>query len=190
MPQFDLRGIKIAEYVNTAGTVTYTGAQSIGDAMSVELALRYAEGRLYAEGTLAEYMKKATGGTISIAVKYIPEAAQKVLFGAREGTRSVSSKQVKSLKFGAKDSPKAVGVAFYCPDMIDGVEKYSAFLVRRAIFGQPSMSLQTMGENIQFSTPTTSGEFMPDHSTTQEMVEIAECDSIADAEAWITAALA
>ena len=27
MPQFDLRGIKIAKYVNTAGVITYTDAQ-------------------------------------------------------------------------------------------------------------------------------------------------------------------
>lgn len=190
MPQFDLRGIKVAEYVNTNGTISYTGAQSIGDAISVDLSLRYAEGRLYAESTLAEYIRKAVGGTISIAEKYIPDAAQKLLFGAREGTRTVDSKQVKSLKFGAQDSPKPVGVAFYCPDMIDGVEKYTAVLVRRAIFGQPSMTLRTMGDNIQFNTPTVSGEFMADHSSTQEMIEVAVCDTMATAEAWITAVLA
>lgn len=58
MPSFDLRGIKCANYVNTNGTISYTGAQSIGDAMTVDLQLKYAEGRLYAESTLAEYMKK------------------------------------------------------------------------------------------------------------------------------------
>lgn len=80
MPQFDLRGIKIAEYINTSGTISYDNAQSVGDAMNVNLDLRYAEGRLYAESTLAEYLRKATGGTISIGVKYIPEDAQKLMY--------------------------------------------------------------------------------------------------------------
>ena len=37
MPSFDLRGIKVAKYVNTAGTISYTNAQSIGDAMNPSL---------------------------------------------------------------------------------------------------------------------------------------------------------
>lgn len=190
MPSFDLRGIKCAEYVNTSGTISYTGAQTIGDAMSVDLQLKYAEGRLYAESTLAEYMKKATGGTISIGVKYIPNDAQKVLFGAKEVSTTVNTKTIKSLKFGAKDSPKYVGVGFYAPDMIDGVEKYTAVLVNKALFGQPSMTMNTLGDNITFNTPTTVGEFMANDSATQDMLEIAVCDTEADAIAWITAKLA
>ena len=76
MPQFDLRHIYCAKYVNTAGTISYTDAQQIGDAMNANIELRYAEGRLYAESTLAEYMRKAVGGTISLGVKYIKSAAR------------------------------------------------------------------------------------------------------------------
>ena len=154
MPQFDLRGIKVANYVNTNGTITYTSATSIGDAMNVNLELRFAEGRLYAESTLAEFMRNCTGGTIS------------------------------------KDKPKAVGVAFYAPDMVDGVKKFTCVKVARALFGNPSMTLQTAGENIVFNTPTTSGEFLADDSTNQEMLEVALCDTEADAIAWVTAVLA
>ena len=90
MPQFDLRGIKVAKYVNTSGTITYTDAQTLGDAMNVNMEVRVAEGRLYAESTLAEYMRKIVGGTISIGVKYIPTAAQKLMFGSTEKTRSIT----------------------------------------------------------------------------------------------------
>ena len=48
MPQFDLRNIKAAKYVNTQGTVTYTSATKVGDAMTANLELRNAEGRLFA----------------------------------------------------------------------------------------------------------------------------------------------
>lgn len=189
MPSFDLRGIKIANYVNTNGTITYTGAQTVGDAMSVNLELSYAEGRLYAESTLAEYIKKATGGTISIAVKYIPTAAQKVLFGASDSSRTIGSTSVTGLKYTAKDSNKAVGVAFYAPDMIDGVEKYTCVFISRAIFGTPSMAFETKGENITFNTPTTTGEFMADHSSSQQMLEVAVTESETTAIAWVNAVL-
>lgn len=194
MPQFDLRGIKVAKYVNTNGTITYTDAQALGDAMTANLEMRFAEGRLYAESTLAEYMRKATGGTISVGVKYIKDAAQKLLFGSTEKTRSVtvsgSSTSVTGLVLGAKSTGNYVGIAFYAPDMVDGVEKYTCVFARKALFGPPSMALQTAGESIQFNTPVTSGEFLADDSADQNMLEVAICDSEAAAIAWVTAVLA
>lgn len=194
MPQFDLRGIKVAKYVNTNGTITYTDAQAMGDAMTANLEMRFAEGRLYAESTLAEYMRKATGGTISVGVKYIKNAAQKLMFGSTEKTRSVtvsgSSTSVTGLVLGAKSTGSYVGIAFYAPDMVDGVEKYTCVFARKALFGPPSMTLQTAGESIQFNTPVTSGEFLANDSSTQDMLEVAICDSEAAAIAWVTAVLA
>lgn len=189
MPQFDLRGIKIAKYVNTSGTITYTDAQTLGDAMNVNMEVRVAEGRLYAESTLAEYMRKIVGGTISIGVKYIPTTAQKLMFGATDKSRTVGTTSVTSLVIGGADTPQYVGVAFYAPDMIDGALKYTAVKVAKSLFGQPSMSLQTAGESIQFNTPTVTGEFLADNSTEQEMIETAVCDTEAAAKAWVTAVL-
>lgn len=199
MPQFDLRGIKVAKYVNTAGTITYTDAQSAGDAMTANLELRFAEGRLYAESTLAEFIRKCTGGTISLGVKYIPTAAQKLMFGTTEKSRSVTyvngsgtttTATVKSLVTGKKTNGAYVGVAFYAPDMVDGVEKFTCVKIARAMFGQPAMSLQTAGESIVFNTPTTSGEFMADNSADGNLIEVTVCDEENEAIAWVTAVLA
>lgn len=199
MPQFDLRGIKCAKYVNTSGTITYTNAQAVGDAMTANLEMRFAEGRLYAESTLAEYMRKAIGGTISLGVKYIKENAQKLMFGSTaksrnvsyqpEGTTVTTTASVSALVLGAKSQSSYVGVAFYAPDMVDGVLKYTCVLIRKALFGPPSMSLQTAGESIVFNTPTTSGEFLADDSTNQDMIEIAVVDDENEAIAWVAAVL-
>lgn len=200
MPQFDLRGIKAAKYVNTAGTISYTNPQKVGDAMTVNLELRFAEGRLYAESSLAEYMKKAVGGTISIGVKYILAAAQQLMFGSTSKSRSVSYKPVGSsttttasvsgLVIGRKTQGSYVGIAFYAPDMVDGAEKYTCVLCKKALFGPPGMRLQTAGETIQFQTPTTSGEFLADDSADGDMFEVAICDDENEAIAWVAAALA
>lgn len=200
MPQFDLRGIKAAKYVNTSGTISYTSLTEVGDAMNVTLELRFAEGRLYAESSLAEYMRKAVGGTISIGVKYIKTTAQQLMFGSRTKARNITyvpttstataTASVSGLVIGGKTTGQYVGVAFYAPDMIDGVEKYTCVKIARALFGPPSMQLQTAGENIQFNTPTTSGEFLVDDSSNQDLIEVAICDDENEAIAWVTAVLA
>lgn len=179
MPSFDLRGIRAGKYKNTAGTVSYENPTDVGDAMSAQLDLKFAEGRLYAESKLAEYIKLATGGTISLAVKYIKKAAQAMLYGCTTDTSK------ENIKFSAKDVANYVGVGFYAPDKVDGVTKYTCVWVPKARFGPPSMAYQTKGENIQFNTPTTTGEFLADDSENELLLETETVDSAADAVTWI-----
>lgn len=186
MPTFDLRGIKIGKYINTEGTITYETPISMGDAMSVELNLTAAEGRLYAESRLAEYKKLITGGTASVGVKYITDAAQKLLFGMSENTRNVGTNtSQKSLKATAKDIAKYVGMGFYAPDAIDGTDKYTAVFVYKVLFGAPGYVYATKGDGITFQTPTTTGEFLADDSEDKNIMEIAILASESDAVAWI-----
>lgn len=187
MPTFDLRSIKVAEYKKESEAITYEAPISVGDAMSCNLELRFAEGRLYAESTLAEFMKLATGGTISVGTKYIPHNAQILMYGAEESSREINAKPVKGLKFGAKNIAKYVGVAFYAPDMIDGVVKFTCVFVSRALFGPPSYVYQTKGESIVFQTPTTTGEFLADHTFSQTLIETAVVDTEGAALKWIDA---
>lgn len=186
MPTFDLRGIKIGKYINTEGTITYDTPISMGDAISVELNLTAAEGRLYAESRLAEYKKLITGGTVSVGVKYITDAAQKLLFGMSENTRNVGTNtSQKSLKATAKDIAKYVGMGFYAPDAIDGTDKYTAVFVYKVLFGAPGYVYATKGDSITFQTPTTTGEFLADDSENKNIMEIAILASESDAVAWI-----
>lgn len=186
MPTFDLRGIKIGKYINTEGTITYDTPISMGDAISVELNLTAAEGRLYAESRLAEYKKLITGGTASVGVKYITDAAQKLLFGMSENTRNVGANaSQKSLKATAKDIAEYVGMGFYAPDAIDGTDKYTAVFVYKVLFGAPSYVYATKGDSITFQTPTTTGEFLADDSEDKNIMEIATLASESDAVAWI-----
>ena len=186
MPQFDLRGIQAGKYVNTAGTITYTSVTSLVDAMTANLELKFAEGRLYAESALAEYMRAVTGGTISLGVKYIPDAGKKLLFGGSDKSRTVGEAAIVSYLTTAKDTPNYVGVGFYAPDQIDGATKYTAVFVHKALFGDPAMSLATKGENITFNTPTTSGEFLASDATTKDLLETVVLDTEADAIAWLS----
>ena len=159
--------------------MTYTEPTDVGDAMSAQLELKFAEGRLYAESKLAEYIKLATGGTISLAVKYLKKNAQTMFYGC------TSDASKENLKFSAKDIANYVGVGFYAPDKIDGVTKYTCVWVPKVLFGPPSLSYQTKGENIQFNTPTTTGEFLADDSTDELLLETETVDTAAEAVTWI-----
>lgn len=184
MPSFDLRHIRAAEY-HADGT--YTGAVVVGDAMNVNLELRFAEGRLYAEGCLAEMLREAIGGTASMGVKYIKSAAKTLLYGVVEKSRTIGQKTVKSELLTAKAEGKYVGFAFFAPDMVDGERKYTAALIYRAKFGYPSMTYQTKGESINFQTPNTTGEFLPAAGEDQELLEVVTLDTEAEAAAWVDA---
>ena len=191
MPAFDLRYIKIGKYKNTSGTISYSDVTTIGDAMDVNLQFKYAEGRLYAEGVLSEFMKLITGGTMSVATKYIPAEAQKMMFGAKESSITVSGLEpaATGLAYTGADEPSAVGCAFYAPDMIDGELKYTCVFVRRIIFGLPAMAYKTKGDSLTFQTPTTTGEFMADHSATQNLVDVVTVDTVDNAKKWVDGAL-
>ncbi len=185
MPSFDLRYIQIAKRSETESGTAFTERTSIGDAMSCNLELKFAEGRLYAESSLAEFMKLATGGTISIAEKYIPNKAQTMMFGAKDHERTVgSNKKVTSIQYTADDIAEYVGVSFYAPDKIDGVTKFTCVFVPKALFGPPSMSFQTKGESIVFNTPTTTGEFLPDQKSGKLLLDVGVADTEDDAKAW------
>ena len=191
MPTFDARYIQIAKYNydKETGKVSYTEKTKVGDAMEVNLELKFAEGRLYAEGRLAEYMKLATGGTISTAVKYILQEAQKMMYGTTEHTRTVGDKEVPSLRFSAKDIANYVGFSLYAPDKIEGVTKYTTMFVSKALFGPPSFGFKTKGQNLEFKTPTTTGEFLADDSIDEVLIDTAIVDTIEEAKAWCDAVL-
>ena len=49
------------------------------------------------------------------------------------------------------------------------------------------MSLRTCGQDINFQTPTTSGEFLASDAADKELFEMATVDSEAAAKAWVDA---
>lgn len=197
MPTFGLRGAMVAPYNNNAGVVTYGAPIGAGCAINVNLELRFAEARLYACDRLAEYLREAIGGTISFEAKYFPQAAQQAMFGATLKTRSVTytpagsaeqqTSNITSVVNSGNDAVGYVGFSAYSPDMVDGVEKWTAFFVAKAKFAPPSIVRQTKGESITFQTPVTTGEFLPDDTSGMVLQEVAICDSEAEAIAWCSA---
>ena len=113
------------------------------------------------------------------------------MFGAKDSSITVSDLEpaAKGLAYTGADEPSAVGCAFFAPDMIDGELKYTCVFVRRIIFGLPAMVYKTKGDSLTFQTPTTTGEFMADHSSTQNLVDVVTVDTVENAKKWVDGAL-
>lgn len=195
MPTIGFKGAYVASYTNNAGVVTYDTPIGAGCPMQAQLELRFAEGRLYACDSLAEYIREVIGGSVTFGAKYFPTAAQQKMFGVTTKSRNVTyndgngeqTKAVASVVASAGDRPGYVGFAGYAPDVIDGVNKFTAFFVPKVRFSHPSMNLQTKNDSITFQTPTTTGEFLPDDTSGRVVQEVAICDSEAEAQAWCEA---
>lgn len=195
MPTIGFRGAFVAPY-NNAGGVTYGAQISAGCPMMANLELRFAEGRLYACDSLAEYIREVIGGTITFGAKYFPREAQVMMFGATTKERAVTitnpdgtqeTVTVTSIVVSSDNHAGYVGFAGFAPDVIDGQNMFTAFFVPKVKFSQPNMSLQTRQDNITFQTPQTTGEFLPDDTTGRVVQEVAVCASEAEARAWCEA---
>ena len=197
MPQYGLKYIHAAPYSVNNGVVSYGAPVKVGDAMTVQIEPEIAEASLYAEDAKAEYLRLMVGGTISMGVKYILSAAKTLLLGVREdshsvtytpgGSTSATTKTVVGQRIGANDAGNYVGLTFYSPDMVDTVKKYLCLFIRKNLFGPPGMSLQTKGRNIQFATPTITGQFLATDETDQDFYAWALADSEEEARAWCLA---
>lgn len=192
---FGLRDILFGEYQynNQTGAITYANQTVLGRGITANFDLKFAEGRLYSSGALSRYKKKLTGGTISLAVEALSLAVQASIFKADTsevdiGTQG-SAKKITGIGYSEATRGRYVGVATYVPaDDSDDTDAFICIFVRKAMFGPPSMAYQGENESIQWTTPTTTGEFIsPDRKSGGKpplMMEIAEVDTEADALAW------
>lgn len=197
MPQYGLKNIYAAPYNLEGNTVSYGAPVKVGDAMAAQIEPETVEASLYAEDAKAEYLRLMVGGTISLGVKYILAAAQTLLLGTRADSHSISytpsggsaptTKAITGQKIGANDAGNYVGIAFYSPDLRDTIKKYFCLFIRKCLFGPPSLNLQTKGRNIQFATPTISGQFLATDEEDQDFYAWALADSEAEAKAWVQA---
>ena len=187
MPQFDLEEIFAARYACANGVISYSDRVRVGGAMTANIELKNAEGRLYSEGALSHYKRKVTGSSVSLGVDAIATAAKKLLYGAQDGTARAG---VTGLRRGAKQQSSYVGVTLIAPDDDeDGSTKYTTMFVTKALFGEPSMSFKTAGDSIQFATPTTTGELLAGGDAGKTYFDDAQCDTLEEAQNWCAACL-
>ena len=197
MARIGLRGATLARYnVDTSGAVTYGLPVSGSCARAADLQHQFAEAELWGCDGLREYLREATGGTITFEATFFTPEMKVLAFGNKERTREITyqnaegvdiTKTITSVADTSSDDAPYVGFAVYSPDMINHVKKWAAIFVPCVKFSSPNTTLQTRDNNIAFQTPTTTGRFLPDDTDEHVIRDVAILDTEAEAQAWCQA---
>ena len=195
MPAFDLRYIRISEAELVSGHILYQAGISLGDAMTVNMELRFAEAKAWAESSISAALRWVISGTVSIGVdqfnRSTSELIQDMFSTARQLTPGelVREYGVRMHKSNNSTDHANVGLAFYAPDMVDGAEKFCCVFAPWVRLSPPTQGYQTLGENVTFSTPTLTGEIRPAPVAGHPLFETGLCDTEAQARQWVDTVL-
>lgn len=197
MPLYGFTGVYFAKYHNNNGVVTYDAPFTPGCPILANINFQFAEGDLWCGDAMSVYRRKIVAGDITFEAKVLNPAAQVDMYGATQKTRSITytndagnsvTKDVTSVVYSDGDKAPYLGFSGFGPDAVDDeTDKYCAFFITKSRFSPPNKTLQTINNNIQFQTPTTTGKFMRDDTTGKVVQEVAICDSEAEARAWCQA---
>lgn len=160
--------------------VKYTDTFICGRAIGVEITPQYAEGSLYADNIQAEYDKEFKFADLSLNTSTMPIQAHELMFGHLVGTED---KSANSVTFRAEDESGFVGIGFYVNEKVDGQRKYTAMWLYKAKFTEGAESYSSKGENIEYQTPSVSGQAMalPDG----RWKEVRTFDTMTEAISWL-----
>ncbi len=151
MANFGLSKPWIAKY--NPETDQYTDGFKCGKAINTSVTPNYNETPLYADNQQTENVTEFKNANVSLGVDRMPVQAAEVVFG-----HSVSPEGEETSRTG--DSANYVGYGFITAEMLDGVKRYRACVLRKVKFKEGEESYETKGDSIVFKTPTLSGTAM------------------------------
>lgn len=175
MAYFGLSKPWIAKY--NPETDRYSDGFKCGKAISTSVTPNYNETSLYADNQQTENVTEFKNANVTLGVDRMPVQAAAVVFG-----HSVSSEGEVTSKTG--DSANYVGYGFITAEMLDGVQKHQACVIRKLKFKEGEESCDTKGDSIVFKTPTLSGTAMGT-SKTDWRKKSPYYDTEEEADRWI-----
>lgn len=127
-----------------AAVPTYGAGAVLGKMVSANLSVSNAEGELYADDMLAEYVSEFSSADFTAEVDNIPLDRQADIYGA--------TFENDEFKASATDTPPFVGIAGYQILMVAGARKYRAWFFPKARASMPDWDAATKGSSISFGT--------------------------------------
>lgn len=142
----------------TAGAKpTYGTGMVIAKATKADITINTAEGKLYADDSLAEYDSKFQSATIAAGVDDLTPNKKAALFGYTLDTSGGNT----VLKKGASDTAPHGGFGYYKTKKIDNVRKYEVKWMYDVVFHETNDNAETANENVNFQTTEFTGEALP-----------------------------
>lgn len=123
---------------------TYDTGLVLGKLVSVQMTIANAEGELYADDMLAEYVREFSSGELAAEVDNISLENQAKVYGARYADGE--------LQFSANDNAPYGGIGGYQVLQVHGNKKYRAWFFPKARAAVPDLSGATKGSSITFGS--------------------------------------
>lgn len=163
----------VALYANANGTVTYSGGIPLARGVEVSIAPEAADSTpFYADNTVAEQAGGGfSGGTVTLTVDGLKEAAQKLIMGLPAQT---TIGDVKWNDFGDAMAIPYVGVGFVVRYMEDGVTTYDAVVLTKVQFSVFGTEAATQEDAIEFQTQELEAAIMKDDTTAHNWKRVSE----------------
>lgn len=163
----------VALYANANGTVTYSGGIPLARGVEVQIAPEAADSTpFYADNTVAEQAGGGfSGGTVTLTVDGLKEAAQKLIMGLPAQT---TVDTVKWNDFGDAMAIPYVGVGFVVRYMEDGVTTYDAVVLTKVQFSVFGTEAATQEDAIEFQTQELEAAIMKDDTTAHNWKRVSE----------------
>lgn len=174
-------------YVNTDGTITYTGGAIFAKAVEFNATIDSSEdNNLYADNGIAEADRSFGGGSISITTDDIEQAAAAAILGITADTITVGTEtSVSELVYDDDMTVPDLGFGIIIKKKKNGVDKYRAIFFHKIKFNIPEDAATTQGETIEWQTPTIEGTIMRDDSAKHGWKSEVTVDTEALAVAYI-----
>ena len=154
-------GLKYPVYAiatETANAINYANGAAIAKAIQANISIEVNDVKLYADDKVAEVDKTFRGGTITMGIDDLSDAAKIALLGYTEGADLGETSGNNELSAGNTSEPASVGIGFYGKRVKDGTNWWRAVWIKKVQFHEPADEHDTKGESVEFKTPTLEGE--------------------------------
>lgn len=184
----------VALYSNTGATPAYSGGMQLARGVDVSIEPEVGDTNpFYADNVEAETVPGTfTGGTVTLTVDGLLEAAEKLIFGLPEPEELTydTNKTAKVTTYGDSMKIPYMGLGFIVRYMSDGVESYSTVMLTKVRFQTPTQSAATQEEQIDWQTQELTADLMRDDSASHAWKKVAaDVSTEAEAEAILKAML-
>lgn len=153
----------VAKYVNTAGTITYTGCMVLARGVDVNISPETgSDNAFYADNVEAENAPGIfNGGTVELTVDGLHTAAARFIWGLPEA-EEVNG--VSVVAYGDDANPPYVGIGFLRRFMSEGVTTWVPYVLRKAMFQVGNTEAATQESEIDWQTQSLTANLMRDDS--------------------------
>lgn len=130
---------------------TYQDGFTCGEAMGMDISVQISEASCHGDDRKVEYDRVFKNGNITLETTRLPVEAAKVMFGHQV----TDDKQVV---YNIEDVPNYVGVGIMTREKLNGNYQHVAMLIHKAMFSDSNDNFATVGENIEYKTPSITGQ--------------------------------